>query len=179
MANLLQRLGCVTRQVESGDEALTAVKQERPALVVLDVDIAGTSGYEVCRELRDAYGEGLPIMFVSACRLETRDEIEGLLLGADAYLVKPINGDRFLAYARRLLARSEARIEQDVLTPREREVLELLVRGMRVRDIAAELCITPKTASTHIERIMSKLGAHSQAQVVAFAVRDRLLSAAA
>jgi DNA-binding NarL/FixJ family response regulator len=58
------------------------------------------------------------------------------------------------------------------LTRREHEVLTLLVDGRRRHEIAHLLCITPKTVSTHIERILGKLGAHSQAQAVAFALRQ-------
>ena len=60
------------------------------------------------------------------------------------------------------------------LTPREREVLGLLVEGRRPSEIADLLCITRKTASTHIDHIMAKLGAHTQAQAIAFAVRDNI-----
>ena len=55
----------------------------------------------------------------------------------------------------------------------------LLVAGEPATEIAKQLCITEKTTSTHIERILAKLGAHSRAQAVAFAVRDRLVEVAA
>ena len=58
-------------------------------------------------------------------------------------------------------------------------MLALLVQGVARAQIARRLHITDKTASTHIEHILAKLGAHSQAQAVAFAVRDRLVEAAA
>jgi DNA-binding NarL/FixJ family response regulator len=61
------------------------------------------------------------------------------------------------------------------LTKREQDVLGLLVDGRRLPEIAEALCITRKTAATHIEHILSKLGAHSQAQAVAFAMRDKVL----
>ena len=60
------------------------------------------------------------------------------------------------------------------LTPREREVLALLAEGHRPGEIAEELCITRKTTATHIEHILGKLGAHSQAQAVAIALREGL-----
>ena len=179
ITELLARLGCSVREAVTGDEALAEVRRELPALVVLDVALEGMTGYELCRELRETYGEALAIMFVSDSRVETWDEVAGLLLGADEYLAKPISADRFLARARRLLARTTARPAGADLTPREHQVLSLLVDGVRPSEIAAELCITPKTVSTHIEHIMSKLGAHSQAQVVAFAVRDHLVDTAA
>jgi DNA-binding NarL/FixJ family response regulator len=179
ITELLAHLGCSVREAVTGDEALAEVRRELPALVVLDVALEGMTGYELCRELREAYGEALAIMFVSDSRVETWDEVAGLLLGADEYLAKPISADRFLARARRLLARATARPAGAELTPREHEVLSLLVDGLRTGEIAAELRITPKTVSTHVEHIMSKLNAHSQAQVVAFAVRDHLVDTAA
>jgi DNA-binding NarL/FixJ family response regulator len=175
---LLERLGCAVEQAGSGDEALALARANQPALAVLDVHLPATSGYEVCRELRETFGEMLPIMFVSDSRLEPADEVAGLLLGADDYLAKPVAKDQFLARVRRLLARSPMRPNGGGLTPRELDVLRLLVDGRRPSEIAEDLCITPKTTSTHIEHILTKLGAHSQAQAVAFAIRDELVSAA-
>ena len=103
-----------------------------------------------------------------------------LLLGADDYFAKPLQTDSVVARTRRLLDRpgmpvtsasQPERRERSRLTAREREVLALLVEGERTDAIAQRLCITRKTAYTHIERILGKLGAHSQAQAVAFAVR--------
>src|SRR4051794_36165588 len=124
---LLERLGCTVEEARSGDEALTLARANEPALAVLDVHLPVISGYEVCRELRETFGETLPIMFVSDCRLESADQVAGLLLGADDYLPKPVANDQFLARVRRLLARSPVRRRRGGLTPRELEVLELLV----------------------------------------------------
>lgn len=92
-------------------------------------------------------------------------------------LAKPINPDRFHARARRLVTRATARPAAPAgaagLTPREREVLSLLVDGKRTGEIAADMHISPKTVSTHIEHIMRKLGTLSQAQTIAIAVRER------
>jgi DNA-binding NarL/FixJ family response regulator len=87
-------------------------------------------------------------------------------------MIKPISADRFLARVRRNLARAPAPRPATTLTPREHEVLGLLVDGRRVRDIATDLCISDKTASAHIEHILQKLGVHTQAQAVALALRD-------
>jgi len=169
---LLERIGCVVHEATTGEEALKAARAERPSVVVLNVDLAGLSGYEVCREMREEFGESLPIIFVSATRIQSADEIAGLLVGADDYVVKPVSADRFLARVRRHLARSPAPAPATTLTPREREVLALLADGRRVRDIAGDLCISVKTASAHIEHILQKLGVHTQAQAVALALRD-------
>lgn len=176
ISRLAGQLGFRSVAVETGEEALAAAQSDVPALVVIDVEIAHPSGYELCRELREQIGETLPIVFVSANRTSPQDEIAGLLLGADDYFKKPLEPDRFLARARRLLARAPAPTGRSKLTPREREVLGLLVDGHRTSEIAERLCITPKTAATHIDHILAKLGAHSQAQAVAFALRDGVVS---
>lgn len=174
LAGLLGRLGCEVRHADTGEAALAEAQREVPDIVVLDVHLPGTSGYEVCRELRDAFGDSVPIILVAENRGDPSDEVAGLLLGADHYLFKPVRADQFLACARRRLGRSPGRPAAGSLTPRELEVLEFLVRGRRRAEIASELCITPKTTATHIEHILAKLGAHSQAQAVAYALRDGL-----
>ncbi|HWC85507.1 MAG TPA: response regulator transcription factor [Solirubrobacteraceae bacterium] len=172
---LMGQIGLAVRSVTTGGQALDVARREPPSVVAIDVELGDPSGYEVCREMRDRFGETLPIVFMSSTRTARFDEIAGLLLGADDYFAKPLQTDRFLARIRRLLARSSAPAANSVLTKREQEVLGLLVDGRRLPDIAETLCITRKTASTHIEHILAKLGAHSQAQAVAFALRDNVL----
>jgi DNA-binding NarL/FixJ family response regulator len=180
IARLLLSVDCGADEAADGETALAIAYAARPDLVVLDVALPGASAYEVCRSLRDRFGERLPIVFVSEHRVEPADEVAGLLIGADDYIAKPIRSDVFLARVRRLLARSSPHRPGDSsLTPREREVLRLMAAGLALPDIAGRLCITEKTTATHIERILAKLGAHSRAQAVAFAYRDRLVEAAA
>ena len=181
LSEILQRMGYATVESARGDEALEAAAQDPPSLVLLDVDIPGLSGYEVCRELRDRYGQELPIIFVSGARIEKLDRIGGLLLGADDYLVKPFDMEELLARIRRHLARSALsgrdRAETVAvlnLTEREGEVLRLLSAGLDQSTIAAELVISPKTVATHIQRILAKTGVGSRAQLVAFAHRNGL-----
>lgn len=180
MAELVARLGCDVVEATTGSEVLAAAERAIPALVVLDVGVTDGSAYECCRGLRERYGEGLPIMLISQRRVEPSDQVAGLLLGADEYLAKPLHPDLFTARARRLLLRAQSRPStRSPLTPREQQVLSLLVGGVPATEIARRLCITEKTTSTHIERILAKLGAHSRAQAVAFAVRDQLVEAVA
>ena len=89
LSEILQRMGYATVESARGDEALEAAAQDPPSLVLLDVDVPGLSGYEVCRELRDWYGQELPIIFVSGARIEKLDRIGGLRLGADDNVLKP------------------------------------------------------------------------------------------
>src|SRR5205823_3978875 len=80
-----------------GSEALEAVLEESVVLVLLEVRLEDTSGYEVCRQLRHERGDALPIIFVSEDRTESSDRVAGLLLGADDYLAKPIAPDELVA----------------------------------------------------------------------------------
>lgn len=117
---------------------------------------------------------------MSGDRTEPFDRVGGLLIGADDYIVKPFDPDEVLARVRRLLDgrpntdrrdRSDRDGKAGSLTRRELEVLRLLSNGLGPPAIARELVIRPKTVSTHIQRILAKLGVHNQAQAVAAAYR--------
>jgi DNA-binding NarL/FixJ family response regulator len=186
VSNLLARLGFEVRGVESGAAALATSDAERLELVVLEVRLRDMSGYEVLRELRERFGDDVSIMFLSGERTEAFDRVGGLLLGADDYMVKPFDPDELMARARALVRRrprSQGTLEPrngqtSLLTPREREVLELLARGLEQSDIADQLVISPKTVATHIQRILTKLGVHARAQAVAEAYRLGLVGPA-
>ena len=182
VGTLLERIGCQTVGAADGHQALHAAASSQPDVVLLDVDLLGTSGYEVCRELRDTYGDDVAIVFVSGMRTEQLDRVSGLLIGADDYIVKPFEPDELLARVRRLLSRASsrpaARATED-LTSREEEILRLLAAGLDQAAIAALLVISPKTVATHIQRILGKLGVRSRAQAVAFAHQHGLAGTAA
>jgi DNA-binding NarL/FixJ family response regulator len=176
----LERAGYSTICAETGEEALEVARREAPVLVVLEVCLPGISGYEVCRQLRGLFGDALPIVFISAGRTESYDRVAGLLLGADEYLVKPVAPDELLIRIERLLRRS-APVAPPIaakLTARELQVLLLLAEGLASAEIAARLFISPKTVSTHIDRILVKLDVRSRAQAVALAYRRELVPAA-
>jgi two-component system, NarL family, nitrate/nitrite response regulator NarL len=173
---LCEQAGYRVLDIPSGEEALEAVQRELPAVILMNVRLPGVSGYEICRELRDRFGEALPIVFMSEERTEPFDIAGGLLIGADDYIVRPFHPDELLARLRRFVARSEG-IKTDLaatLTSREREVLRLLASGLRQDQVASELSISTTTVATHIQRILGKLGVHSRAQAVALAHRSRL-----
>jgi DNA-binding NarL/FixJ family response regulator len=175
-AGVVEKAGWRMRQASTGQEALDAVDEQRPAVIVLEVRLEEPSGYEVCRRLREAHGEGLPIVFVSADRTESSDRVAGLLLGADDYLAKPVEPDELLARVRRHIVRLETWNGAGVrLTSREHQVLELLADGLGPSEIGVELGISAKTVATHIEHIYAKLGVHTRAQAVASAFRLALV----
>lgn len=181
---VVSALGVEVELATEGEEALRAAERSHPTLVVVSVDLSAPCGFEILHSLRLRFGGGLAIVLVSASTGATpRDEVAALLLGADDYFARPLQFDAVLARMRRLLSQSRGPLRQirggssrdGELTSREREVLALLVAGERTHEIGQRLCISRKTTATHVERILGKLGAHSQAQAVAFAVRDHVL----
>jgi DNA-binding NarL/FixJ family response regulator len=185
VGDVLKRAGFTTIEADNGTAALDAVRAARPSVVLLDVNIPDGSGYEVCHMLRNEFGDGLPIIFLSGERTEGFDRAAGLMLGADDYLVKPFDPDELVARVRKLGGRddnigdggaaSAQRMIARNLTPREREVLRLLVDGFAQDEIASSLYISPKTVATHVQRILGKLGVRTRTQAVALAFRDGLV----
>jgi DNA-binding NarL/FixJ family response regulator len=182
ISHTLEQEGFAIAAYGSGAEALAAARAERPVLAVLDVNLPGASGYEVCRALRDSYGLDLPIILISGERTESFDRVAGLLIGADDYLAKPFAPGELQARVRALVRRAGAAgpVRPPLgLTARELEILQLLAEGRRQREIADGLVISPKTVGTHIERILAKLGVNSRTQAVALAYREGLVRATA
>jgi DNA-binding NarL/FixJ family response regulator len=180
LSTILDRVGYATVQAATGEVALTLAVEHEPVAVILDVRLPGVSGYEVCRQLRERFGEKLPIVFVSGERVESQDRVAGLMIGADDYMVKPFAPDELVARIQRLLVRTASgpadADDWAQLTPREWEVLNLLAEGLSQHAIANELYISPKTVATHIQHILSKLRVHSRAAAVAKAYRLGLVS---
>jgi DNA-binding NarL/FixJ family response regulator len=176
VSRLLVPLGYVVHEAATAGAALSLTSRERPGVVLLDVHLPDISGYEVCRRLRDEFGNDIVIVFLSADRTEEFDRAAGILLGADDYVAKPFARAEFIARIRRTVERlsaSQGNPRSD-LTPREREVLKLLAEGLGQKKIAQALFITPKTVATHIQHILMKLDVHSRAEAVAYAHRNRL-----
>jgi DNA-binding NarL/FixJ family response regulator len=179
-SRLFERAGFPIEEAATGEEAMVSARRVRPSLVLLDVLLPDVSGFEIASELRDEFGDDLPIVFISGDRTEPVDRAAGLLLGGDDYVVKPPDPDELLARARRLISRSRrgraaslARGPIDTeLTSREREVLELLANGMRPKQIARELVISPKTVASHLQSVLAKLGVHSRVEAIAIAYRE-------
>ncbi|HYR92614.1 MAG TPA: response regulator transcription factor [Methylomirabilota bacterium] len=173
ISNVLGEYGFTILEASSGEQALRAAREHRPRVVLLDVKMPGLSGYEVCRKLKDDFGDRVGVIFISGERREPFDRVAGLLLGADDYLAKPFALDELLARVQRLVRGRPQTVLRGVrLTRREREVLENLVAGFDSAEIAARLVVSPRTITTHVEHILTKLGVHSRTQAIALAYRE-------
>lgn len=177
VTRVFARAGFRTSEAASGEEAVDAAELHRPRAVILETRLPGVCGYEVCRALRESFGDELPIVFVSGDRTDASDRVAGLLVGADDYLVKPLAAGELLVRVRQLLRRAtESPPPNDRrLTAREVEILGLLAEGFSQTEIAGRLSISPKTVGAHIEHILGKLDCHSRAQAVAKAFREHLV----
>jgi DNA-binding NarL/FixJ family response regulator len=182
---LLARAGFNAVGAASGADGLALARRERPALVVLEVALPDVDGYEVCCELRDAFGDALPIILTSADRTDPHDRVAGLLVGGDDYIVKPCDPAELLARVRRHFARTgggrpppTSEIEPTDsfgLSKRELEVLERLAAGLAPDEIARELVISPKTVASHLQRVLVKMRVHSRIQAIALAHEHNLI----
>ena len=104
VAFALRQAGFLALEAKTGEAALRAVKEERPDLVVLDVNLPDIEGFEVCRTLRQG-GDRTPVLLLTV-RSDEEDLVKGLDLGADDYLTKPFSPRTLLARVKALLRRS-------------------------------------------------------------------------
>jgi DNA-binding NarL/FixJ family response regulator len=121
-------------------------------------------------------------VFLSGDRTQPIDRAAAFLVGGDDYVVKPFESDELLARVRRLLVRSPPHHRKPVgaplgeLTRRELQVLQRLAEGLRPAEIATDLVISPKTVASHMQSVLGKLGVHTQAQAVARAYENGLIT---
>lgn len=182
----------VIGQAANGFEAIRLAGLLRPDVAILDLAMPGLDGFEAAREIKRRYPEirVLPLT-VASCELKAAEAFHA---GADGYLTKSIDcaaliggikavagGDRYvggdlsLPMVERLLKEGLDRGFEAALTTRELQVLKLIAQGIRNREIASELHISPKTVDTHRTRLMRKLNLRSAAELANFAVRNGLV----
>lgn len=167
-----------------GLAACRMVAELHPDVLALDVRLPDISGVEVARRVR-ATSPGVAVLVLTG--YEDVGYRRALVnLGVKGYLHKTASGEQILA-AIRALARGESAlacegapkeepIEGEGLTPREREVLELLVAGRRNQEIAEAMTLSLKTVEFHISNLLQKLGARSRAEAIRNAVAQGLAS---
>lgn len=110
VARILGGAGFRVASEPDGPAGLAAARAIRPDLVILDVDLPGLSGFEVCVRLRaDSATRRLPVLHLSAARIDVRDRVQGLEGGADAYLVQPVEPAELVAVAHALARRGARR----------------------------------------------------------------------
>ncbi|MGF1574913.1 MAG: response regulator transcription factor [Cyanophyceae cyanobacterium] len=102
----LRQAGLSVISAKSGEEAQGQLASNSPDLIILDVILPGQSGFELCRELKNADGtRRIPVVMCSTKGTDV-DKMWGDMLGADAYLTKPVNPDELINTVRKLLTKS-------------------------------------------------------------------------
>jgi DNA-binding NarL/FixJ family response regulator len=182
-----ERLGFACSAVDSSEAALAAVEKDEPALAIVAVELPGLNGLGLLHALHERF-ETLPVILTSSKYADPVGRAAGLMLGADDYLVKPLDPAELAARMRRSVRRSHRPVGKGLvddpasdigdLSRREREILQLLAEGMTEAEIAQALVLSPKTVATHIQNTLRKLGVHSRTQAVVAAYRDGLVPAA-
>lgn len=157
---------------------------EKPGCILLDVQIPGLSGPELQSRLVEI-GSILPIIFLTG-HADTPTTVRAIKAGAEDFLTKPVSSERLIDAIERALARQETardyRSQLDgfrtmlaSLTPRERQVFDLIVRGKINKQAGYELGMTERTVKAHRQKVMEKMQVHSLATLVSIAERLGLL----
>jgi FixJ family two-component response regulator len=180
IGSLIRSVGLRVETFETAQELLQNKRLNVPGCVVLDVRLPGLSGLELQRELT-ARDITLPIIFITG-HGDVPMSVRAMKAGALDFLTKPFSDQDLLDVIQQALGHDRVKREQradaarlrrcfDSLTPREREVMNLVVTGLLNKQIAGELGISEVTVKLHRGQVMKKMDAKSLADLVRMAER--------
>ncbi len=175
LVTILSMEGYAVLEAADGMTGLGLAQDEKPDLVVCDVSMPDVDGHEVLRSMRaDRSISGTPFIFLTA-RGKRDDQRAGMNLGADDYLVKPVEADDLLASIEARLSREMVRtkalkpdftspvpLEQLGLSSREAQVLLWVAQGKSNSEIAMILGVATGTIKVHLRHLFQKLGADNR-----------------
>jgi RNA polymerase sigma factor (sigma-70 family) len=172
---LMQSVGLSTETFDSADAFLQGYGEDRPGCLILDIRMPGMSGLELQSVLKEQ-GFRLPLVIISG-HADVPMAVRALKAGAFDFIEKPFNDQLLLDIVQRAIEQdrqqreSHAQLDEwrarlQSLTPREREVLDLVVAGSPNKVISSELGVSLKTVEAHRARVMDKLQADSLSQLV-------------
>jgi RNA polymerase sigma factor (sigma-70 family) len=181
----LRKAGYEVATYPSAQHLLDCLPNESElACILLDVRIPGLSGPELQERLSEL-GSTVPIVFLTGYA-EVQTTVRAIKAGAEDVLTKPVSSEELLGAIERALAHHQVTRNQknrlDVvrahvakLTPREREVFELVIRGKTNKQVANVLGATERTIKAHRHRVMEKMQVQSLAELVSLAERAGIL----
>jgi two-component system response regulator NreC len=188
---LLEREGIeIAGEALDGRAAVTLADVYRPDLAVLDLSMPGLNGVDAGREILSRHPKiGIILLTVHS---EEYQVITALRAGIRGYVIKTQAADELVRAIREVAAGglylspdvsrivvgaylSGAELPADPLTPRERQVLQLVAEGKTTKEVAVVLGLSSKTAESYRARVMEKLGIHQTAGLVRYAIRNGLI----
>ncbi len=175
---------CVIGEAGDGEQGLAMYRALRPDVMLLDLRLPGTSGFEVLTRLRREFSDARVVVLSNYQGSE--DVYRAVRSGAAGYLTKDASGQelidaittvhRDLRYLpRTALDRLAERTSVTDLTPRETEVLTCITQGRSNREIAEHLHISEKTVRIHVSAVLEKMGARDRTQATIFALQRGLV----
>ena len=174
----------VVGEAENGATAIELTKRRRPHVVVMDVRMPNMDGLEATKQIVQETPESSVLIFTAYS--ERSLLARGLDSGARGYILKEAPHDT-LVRAITKVATGETYVDpalmpaffskdrDDMLTSREREILQLLADGMSNADVAGKLFISQETVKSHVRHILAKLEADTRTHAVAIALRDAII----
>lgn len=177
--------------INEGSLVVDAVKKSTPDVVILDISMPNVSGLEAIRQLRANHLDTRVI--VLTMHADAPLAVEALRAGASAFVLKESSGDELLTALERVIGGQSylaASLTKDIvtlmvgatdpnrvsLTTQQREVLRLIVRGLRVKEVASTLGMSARSVVAIKQKLMQSLNVHSTAELIRFAVEHRLVS---
>jgi DNA-binding NarL/FixJ family response regulator len=175
---------CVIGEAGDGEQGLSMYRALRPDVMLLDLRLPGTSGFEVLTRVRREFADARVVVLSNYQGSE--DVYRAVRSGAAGYLTKDASGQelidaittvhRDLRYLpRTALDRLAERTTVTDLTPRETEVLTCITQGRSNREIAEHLHISEKTVRIHVSAVLEKMGARDRTQATIFALQRGLV----
>ncbi len=175
----------VVAEAGDGAEAVAAAVEHSPDVVLIDLVMPNVDGIEAIRELRERVPSARAIVLSSF--IDDEKLFPAVRAGAAGYLLKDVQPQELVDAIRtvhaggallhpKVASRLLEEMTTDPLTPREREVLSLIGRGMANKVIARELSLSEKTVKAHVSSILAKLGVTDRTQAALYAVRAGLVS---